>query len=316
MTAIVDLSHWSYLLNPNQYDLQVGGLDYYVENADRTYSLTPASSTVARFQVDGGDRWSSDPSTKNRSEISGLTHYAPGAHIDVTYGFKIEPGQANTASWLVTGQFHQIENNGYSPPFEINFNGSDHMGIAVNYLTSSGAQAYKELWTDKSSIVRGHNYQMQIEATFDRGAGAGHLVVIRDGVTLVNYYGPMGFPGMSGVYWKEGIYRSASGTTMAADYSNLSIKTVAAAQVATQAALPAPTSTIDTVQSSASHSLASPTTHSLASTSSANLTANDANHVLMSGAGVDSLAGGTGGDTLYLLGLHANNLSATGHHIM
>ena len=225
MTSIVDLSQWSYLLNPNQYDVQVGGLDYYVENADQTYSLTSPSADVARFQVDAGDTWSNDPTTKNRSEISGTTVYAPGTQVNVSYGFEIEPGLTNTASWLVTGQFHQVENNGYSPPFEINFNGNDHMGIAVNYLTSSGAQAYKQLWTDPSNIVRGHEYQMQIEATFDQGTGTGHLLVIRDGVTLVNYTGPMGFPGMSGVYWKEGLYRSADSVTMAADYSNLSVTT-------------------------------------------------------------------------------------------
>jgi Ca2+-binding RTX toxin-like protein len=300
MTSIVDLSQWSYLLSPNQYDLQVGGSDYYVENADRTYSLTSPSSNVARFQVDGGDFWSGDTTNRNRSEISGLTHYAPGTQVDVSYGFMIEPGTTNSASWLVTGQFHQVENNGYSPPFEINFNGGDHMGIAVNYLTSTGAQAYKQLWTDSSNIVRGHNYQMQIQATFDQGTGSGHLVVIRDGVTLVNYTGPMGFPGMSGVYWKEGVYRSANSQTMAIDYSNLSVTTGTSSP---------PTS--DTVYSSTSYSLAGLTAHNLILTGTAgitgtannlgdHLTANSGDDTLISGTGIDTLTGGTGNDTFYV----------------
>ena len=224
-TVAVTPANWTTSDNPDTTDLLVDGSDFYVENANQSYSLASPSAGVVRFQVDGGDVWADDPATKNRSEIADLTDYAPGTQINVSYGFEIEPGQTNTASWLVTGQFHQIENNGYSPPFEINFNGSDHMGIAVNYLTASGAQAYKQLWTDPSNIVRGQDYQMQIEATFDQGTGAGHLVVIRDGVTLVNYSGPMGFPGMSGVYWKEGLYRSADSVTMAADYSNLSVTT-------------------------------------------------------------------------------------------
>ncbi len=303
MTSIVDLSQWSYLLNPDRYDLSVGGLDFYVENADKSYSLTSPSAGVARFQLGSGDRWSYDPSIKNRSEISGLTNYAIGKQVNVSYGMKIEPGAANTASWLVLGQFHATENYlPYSPPFEIHMDGGEKMGIAVNYLLSNGAQAYKNLWTDSANVVRGHTYQMQIQATFDQGTGKGHLLVIRDGVTLVNYTGPMGFAGMSGVYWKEGIYREASSTTMAVDYSNLKITTGAASSS------PPPS---DIVYSSTSHSLAGASAHNLVLTGTSqitgtannlgdHLTANAAGDTLVSGTGVDTLTGGAGDDTFYV----------------
>ncbi len=308
MTSIIDLSQWSSSINPNSANILVGGLDYYVENADKTWSLTSPSSAVARFEVRSGDRWSYDPSIKNRSEISGMTHYTPGTHVNVSYGMKIEPGLTNTASWMVLGQFHQVEDNGYSPPFEINFNGGDRMGIAINYLTSSGAQAYKQLWTDSKNIVRGHNYQMQVQATFDKDTGQGHLVVIRDGVTLVNYSGSLGFPGMSGVYWKEGVYRSANNETIAVDYSNLKVTTGAAA--ASTPSTPSPPSS-DTVYSSSSHSLAGTGAHNLILTGTAkitgtannlgdHLTANGAGDTLISGTGIDTLTGGAGKDTFYV----------------
>ncbi len=303
-TTIVDPAQWNNSLNPNSTDLAVGGSDYYVENAGDSWSLTSPSSGVLQFEVKGGDRWTSDPTSKNRSEISGLTQYAPGTQINVSYGMEILPGAVNTASWLVAGQFHQVEDNGYSPPFEINFNEGDRMGIAINYLTSSGAQAYRQLWTDSQNIVRGETYKMSIQATFDRGGGTGHLIVIRNGVTLVNYTGPMGFPGMSAVYWKEGVYRSADSQTLAIDYSNTSVTTGAGVSGTGS-------SSADTLYSAVSYSLVGHTAHNLILTGTASvvgtannlgdhLTANSGNDSLVSGTGVDTLTGGAGIDTFYV----------------
>jgi hypothetical protein len=178
---------------------------------------------VFRFEVRSGDVWSIDPATKNRSELCGSAHYAPGVSVGVSYSFEVEPGPTSTAQWLVAGQFHQIDSNGYSPPFEINFNGGDKMGVSVNYLLSGGGQAYKQLWTDSAAIVRGQVYSMYIKAKFDQGEGSGSLLVMRDGVTVVNYTGPMGFPGMSGTYWKEGVYRAAAPETTAMQFKYLDV---------------------------------------------------------------------------------------------
>ena len=219
---------WTNSIPAGSNDLTAGSpsLHYTWQNAEKTWSLGAPSSGVIRFEVRPGDVWTAvDPTSKERSELSGSTTYAPGVQVNVSYNFMIEPGTADAASWRVMGQFHQVENNGYSPPFEIHFDGSEKMGIGVNYLGSNGAQAYKTLWTDTANIVRGHTYAMQIQATFDQGQGTGKLVVIRDGVTLVNYSGKMGFAGMSGVYWKFGIYRAAASQTIAANYSSLVVTT-------------------------------------------------------------------------------------------
>ena len=34
-------------------------------------------------------------------------HYSPNTQINVSYGFTLEPGAANTASWMVLGQILQ-----------------------------------------------------------------------------------------------------------------------------------------------------------------------------------------------------------------
>jgi hypothetical protein len=241
---ILQPSQWTASTDPNSNELQVGGSTYFVQNAGQSWSLTSPAANTLRFEVRPGDVWSAvDPSSKERSEIAGTTTYAQGTNLHVGYGFNVEPGQANNASWLVVGQFHQTAADGFSPPFEIDLVG-DKMSITVAEGGNSGGSwsQYHTLYTDAQDIVRGHTYQMQIDADFDPVNG--HLSVVRDGVTLVNYSGPLGYSGMGDTYWKEGIYRAASNTTLATDYSNLSVTTGStSAPTPPASSTPPPTST-------------------------------------------------------------------------
>lgn len=212
-------SEWTTANDPDVDMMLVGGEDYLVQNANRSYSVTNpgADDVTLRFEVRPGDVWTAvDPSTKNRSEIAGSIQYPMGTPIQVTYDWTVEAGPTNDAPWLVAGQFHQLPNDGRSPPYGIYFYGNDKMKIVIG----AGA-GYLTLYADSANIVRGHVYAMEINATFDDTAGA--LEVIRDGVTLCNYTGPLGWSGMTSVYWKEGVYRGAAGTTIAMVYANLSI---------------------------------------------------------------------------------------------
>ncbi|HEY2661263.1 MAG TPA: hypothetical protein VGI79_16200, partial [Caulobacteraceae bacterium] len=139
-TAAVDPSNWTTSLNANTTELVLDGSDYYVENADQSYSLTSPSTGVLQFEVQAGDVWSAvDPTTKNRSEISGLTTFLPGTQINVSYGFNLLPGSVNNASWCVIGQFHQLNNDGNSPPLEVDLVGQK-MAVQVDYLNASGVE--------------------------------------------------------------------------------------------------------------------------------------------------------------------------------
>ncbi len=223
--STLDPSQWTATTSQTANSVLVGGLPYMVQNAQRAYSFTSPSAGTLRFEVQSGDVWALDPASRERSEIAGVTQYGFDTQINISYGFKIEPGAANTG-WLVVGQLHQTENTAAAPPVEITMIG-ERMAVVVNTDGPGGTVLSSTIWEDTQNIVRGQNYNMQIQATVD-AHGMGHLDVIRDGVTLIDYTGSIGYAATSGVYWKEGVYRGASSTDIAVDYSNLSVTTSAA----------------------------------------------------------------------------------------
>ncbi len=185
----------------------------------------PDPSTL-RFEVQPGDVWYADPSTKNRSEVAMQDTISDGTQINISYGMDVEAGAANTAAFCILGQFHQAQGTSVSdlgPPFSIQLVG-EKMSVVIGYTDASGANVTKTIYVDNADIVRGHDYAMNIQVVFGPD-GSGSLVVTRDGLTLVSYTGPLGYEGEGAVYWKEGIYRAAAPETMAVDYSNLAVAT-------------------------------------------------------------------------------------------
>ena len=233
--TLITPTAWNSSLNVNSSWLSMDGQSYAVQDAGAGYSLSASNSNTLHFEVHAGDVWSAvDPSTKNRSEIAGVTQFNPGTQVNVSYSMTLEPGAANTASFLMLGQFHQANSTtatSAAPPFSIQLVG-ETMEVCVSYQNASGQFVSAVVWQDTGAIVRGHNYSFNITANFSDDA-SGRLVVVRDGQTIVNYSGPIGYTGDAApVYWKEGIYRGASNTTIAADYSNLHITTGGAAPAA------------------------------------------------------------------------------------
>ncbi len=202
---------------------------YWVQDADRDYSISMPSADAFRFEVRAGDVWSAvDQNTINRSEISSVRLIENGTPIHVAYKMNIEQGSLNTANWAVLGQFHQndvLNAPAGSPPFSINLNG-EKMAINVAYTSASGAQTSLTVFSDTADIMRAHDYTMDINIVFDPN-GNGHLSVVRDGIKIVDYNGPLGYSTQQSVYWKEGIYRAASAETLAVTYSGLTLETSA-----------------------------------------------------------------------------------------
>jgi Ca2+-binding RTX toxin-like protein len=282
----------------NTGQLTIGGSAYNVESAGQSYSVTQPSTGVLRFEVHSGDRPAGDSTGIERSEVAGATRFSSGTPIHVSYNWMVEPGQANNASWLVAGQIHTVVSNGISPPFAIYMSG-DKMTIRIDEA-GSNANAYsyyKTIYTDTANIVRGHNYAMQIDADF--GAN-GYLHVARDGVTLVDYHGPLGYANMGQVYWKEGIYRADASNPIAMDYGNLSVTsgstpaaTPVTTPIATAATAPAATATTTTVATATTTAA----THLTAV--NGDVHASQTTPGLEGGAGADTLTGFSGHDTLY-----------------
>ncbi|KQT69595.1 hypothetical protein ASG54_05675 [Aureimonas sp. Leaf460] len=215
---------------------------FEVDSARHPWSIQALDDDSLRFELRDGDRHPWDAQnwhTAERSEVSTSLHpVANGTAIQLSYGMLIEPGAANTAWWMVLGQLHQDRESGgppASPPVSVVMIG-ERMGIQISFGTSIDPQT-KILFLDSSDVVRGHLYEMRIAAVFDP-TGASHLTVERDGVTLVDYKGPLGYVEQTGVYWAEGIYRSDNAAeTIAVQYHDLDIVTGDSATFAPEGSL-------------------------------------------------------------------------------
>jgi hypothetical protein len=204
----------------------IDGRNYTVQDDGAAWSLAAPSPATLRFEVREGDHLASDPLTKNRSEIAMQGVIKDGTPISLAYGLTVEPGAANTASFCLLGQFHPAQGTAVSnlgPPFSIGLSG-ERMVVDIGYTNAAGVNVTQPLFTDTANIVRGHDYAIKVELRLDP-YGGGRLVVTRDGLTLVDYSGPLGWKGEGGVYWKEGIYRATAPETLAADFNGLSLAT-------------------------------------------------------------------------------------------
>jgi len=202
---------------------KIDGNPYSTQNGNESYSVSFSNDTF-RFEVQPGDHWEGGTWTSERSEIRSETVYDSGEVINVSYSFMIEPGAANTASgrggdgsWLVVGQFH-ADDWVSQPPFAIEMLG-EKMAIVIRYGDPED-HTYKELYVDNTNIERGKYYDIDIEVRFQNN-GNGFLNVWRDGEKIVTYSGPIGYD--NGVYWKYGIYRSATDTKVAVNYKDMSV---------------------------------------------------------------------------------------------
>lgn len=254
-------SQWTTATFAAHDTLLVGGNTWDPMSANQTYSLVGVTQNgdnqACRFEVRQGDYAidagtgapiGGDSGVKNRSEISGYGYQGnfssnPTGHIYVNYDFVLSTScPTNDANWFAFGQFHQVNNDGNSPPFEIdlyyNSTGSagpigptDCQAIGIGTGTTNSGITYTTLYHDplNSPLVRGRLYTMSIDINFDNSSN-GSVHITRDDhqgggpVTLVNYTGPVGWGStMQGVYWKHGIYRAASSSTQIITYSNHTI---------------------------------------------------------------------------------------------
>lgn len=281
------------------FELHNGGSSYAYSNIDDSM----------RFEVRAGDQWKYDTSNKERSEISSYKHLDYGKTFEISYTFKVENGQRNTADWLLIGQIHQTEDAGdlgTSPPFAIEMVG-ERMRIVSRTTTEATTTVQppmQVLWTDSADIQRDHWYNIKIEIRFDP-SGNGVINVVRDGVIIVQYSGATGYVDAVAPYWKEGIYRESSPETMAADFKNLSIVEVAGASVPPISAVitPAGPTAVDLTTSLVTTTLAvGHADLTLLGSDAINGTGNDLANILRGNGAANTLTGGNGNDVLYGLG--------------
>jgi Ca2+-binding RTX toxin-like protein len=210
-------------LAPDWRDVQSSGAAW-------SYSIADG---ITRFEVRGGDRWSGDGSApKERSETYTGLRLVTGQTYEINFSMMVEPGATNTASWMTLIQLQSTfdAGEGHSPPFAIEMVG-DRMRVvsrhAPGQITGVEEFTFTNHFTDSQAITRGHWYDLTIQVRFDP-LGNGHLTVIRDGVVLADYTGPLGFDDLAGVYLKQGVYRASASEAFAVDYKDTVITQILA----------------------------------------------------------------------------------------
>lgn len=202
----------------NGDDIDVDGLSYSVQNADRPWSLQNPEPGTLRFELRPGDVWYQDSPIKERAEIAGETIYAAGKDIAVHYEFRVDPGPENTSDWLLIGQMHATDEFS-TPIFAVELIG-EHLAIHLRYKLPG--KQYKDwfAFVDDDPIVRGKYYTIDADLHMHNNE-KGSVDVWIDGEHVVDYSGFVGYG--YGVYWKQGIYRAAAPEDIAVEYRNLHI---------------------------------------------------------------------------------------------
>jgi hypothetical protein len=209
----------------------ISGTMSRAQNANRSWSLDRPNAHTLRFEVRSGDVWveeSANNKGAERSEVALAQRYEAGTHINVSYRFMIEPGPANTAAWMVVGQFHQSSPRG-SPLFALEISG-EHLSIVVRYqLPDQMVAKYVGIYHDAAPIVRGQYYAIDIHIRFGN-LNDGILRVWRDGIRVADYHGSIGFGAGQTYYWKAGVYRAAAAEPIAVVYQDLTAGIVESAK--------------------------------------------------------------------------------------
>ena len=214
------------------YSVDLASYLFEYQGAGNAWSLGSAEDGSVRFELRDGEQHWWDVSVGKNAERDELTTRGTvadtGVPIGVRYGMTIEPGAPNTAVFMVLSQMHMAigdTTSGLISPFGVSLVG-EQMSIDIAYEDENGLPQKKQLFLDPYNIDRGHEYEMDIRVTMDPTGETGRLVVIRDGVTLVDYAGPIGYAGQTGVHWTQGLYRDGAATeTIAARFSDLVIET-------------------------------------------------------------------------------------------
>jgi hypothetical protein len=197
----------------------IGGMRVESQNADKAYCLKKTDDYTLRFEIHSGDRFMSsghtDSTEVERTEVEWAKYdYPMDALLTNSYDFTLHDGPANTAAWIVMGQWHgTVAGN---PPFIIGMQG-DKMRISVR--DSNNKEIY--VYTDPQKTQRERKFQMRIENRFNPNGGTSK--VWRDGEQIVNYNGSFAGAGNK-FFWKNGIYRAQAPEIFAASYGHMKIE--------------------------------------------------------------------------------------------
>ena len=189
-------------------DIGLFGRRFRVQNPGNPDNFIRYGNDAVRFALRPGDRMGET----ERSEIYCTDNFR--TRFAAKFEFNVEEGARNTADWLLLGQLWQRNMSSMgSPPVAFELAGEE-----FRIVGRSGPEDYMRLFADPR-FERDRWYLMQVSAHFDKQNGA--LDVRRDGVHIVSYRGPLGYPDAIEGRWKIGLYRSPARQAIAARYRRM-----------------------------------------------------------------------------------------------
>jgi hypothetical protein len=240
LTAICDHAMGTGSPAPNGTTIVVGAVPFTAQNASRDWSLTADGSPSCRyrFEVRAGDVWPHDidvgHGSYERSELS-----APGdarnvgafdTNIWTAYQFRLEPGAASTADWVVLGDWHMQPDPGDaggSSPWQLVLLPEDRLALDTRASAEKPIRANPHIhyiWMSPGPLTRGVWHSVVSRVDFDwHPDGQGAIEFWLDGRQVAHYRGAIGYNTARPPYFKFGIYRAGAPETLDVDYANVEI---------------------------------------------------------------------------------------------
>lgn len=191
--------------------LNHAGRVYYVQNAIKPWSLQAGRSGTLRFELRSGEQWVGDASrTSERTEIAGRDHFIERSTLSAD--LRIEPGPANSAAWATLVQFKLSEG---SPAFAIELVGERLRVVARTH--PNNLASVRRL----AEIPLRRSIWCPLRVSLDPKAG--EIEVDLCGRALITDRGGVGWPDLTGGYWKVGIYRAPAPETLVVEVRGLMV---------------------------------------------------------------------------------------------
>lgn len=199
------------------------------QNAEVSWSYALLTDGARRYEVRGGDQWSLDSATgAERSESYDPYKMEVGRTYQIAFKMMIEPGETNSASWLLITQATSVSDPGealHSPPLALELAGDRFRVVTRDSSAALSTPAdirYVRQFDETQPMARGRWYDIKVQVVFGP-FGNGLLKVWRDDVLLVDFNGALGFNDNVGPYLKQGVYRSPTAQTIAVQFRDLQL---------------------------------------------------------------------------------------------
>jgi hypothetical protein len=168
--------------------LTVNGVGYDSLWIANSYAFQDLGAGRYRFQVRNGDHPYATP-TRNRSELLSKTMIPYGQEHWVSFSRKIID-YPNATPEAIFGQIH-TPGGRKGPPLVFRVNEHQKLAIQIHYKLPSRRKKVTDLWEGGHPQLGAWE---QYVARFRQGDFDGVAQVWRNGIQIVNYTGPLGYP--------------------------------------------------------------------------------------------------------------------------